>query len=203
MITGYLTAYLIFMLVVSVVISLLFLRLKLPAPRVLIPLIIVLILSPVIAGYLYLTYFDDLPETIVPDVKGMTKQQATARIEEAQLKIAIAGEVRQADVPEGSVASQRPEAGRRVKGDRVVSLMISSGKQRIAAPDLVGKDVNQAIKMLEAVGLKAGDLNGELNFDLPEGVVLAQEPLPGEMSAVGDGIDLLISTQQAVSEEVK
>ncbi|OGC12018.1 hypothetical protein A3K48_06035 [candidate division WOR-1 bacterium RIFOXYA12_FULL_52_29] len=203
MITGYLTAYLIFMLVVSVVISLLFLRLKLPAPRVLIPLIIVLILSPVIAGYLYLTYFDDLPETIVPDVKGMTKQQATARIEEAQLKIAIAGEVRQADVPEGSVASQRPEAGRRVKVDRVVSLMISSGKQRIAAPDLVGKDVNQAIKMLEAVGLKAGDLNGELNFDLPEGVVLAQEPLPGEMSAVGDGIDLLISTQQAVSEEVK
>src|SRR3989339_244707 len=194
MITGYLTAYLIFMLVVSVVISLLFLRLKLPAPRVLIPLIIVLILSPVIAGYLYLTYFDDLPETIVPDVKGMTKQQATARIEEAQLKIAIAGEVRQADVPEGSVASQRPEAGRRVKVDRVVSLMISSGKQRIAAPDLVGKDVNQAIKMLEAVGLKAGDLNGELNFDLPEGVVLAQEPLPREMSAVGDGIDLLIST---------
>ncbi|MBU0629441.1 MAG: PASTA domain-containing protein [Candidatus Margulisbacteria bacterium] len=200
MITGYLTAYLVFIIVVSVVISVLFLRLKLPAPRILIPLIIFLILSPVLGGYLYLTYFDSMPEIVVPDVTGLTKQQAIVRLEEAQLKVNIAGEVKQPNVPEGAVASQRPEAGRRVKENRAISLMISSGKQKVPVPDLVGKEFNQATKMLEAVGMGAGDLSHEIHLELPEGVVLAQEPLPGEMSAIGEKVDLLISV---VSEEIK
>ncbi|MBU1866941.1 MAG: PASTA domain-containing protein, partial [Candidatus Margulisbacteria bacterium] len=163
MITGYLTAYLVFIIVVSVVISVLFLRLKLPAPRILIPLIIFLILSPVLGGYLYLTYFDSMPEIVVPDVTGLTKQQAIVRLEEAQLKVNIAGEVKQPNVPEGAVASQRPEAGRRVKENRAISLMISSGKQKVPVPDLVGKEFNQATKMLEAVGMGAGDLSHEIH----------------------------------------
>ncbi|MFA6169984.1 MAG: PASTA domain-containing protein [Candidatus Margulisiibacteriota bacterium] len=200
--TGYLALYLVFAAVVSLVIGLLVVKLRLPAPRLVIPAIIIFILSPVLAGYIYLVYFDALPEVAVPDVVGLSKPDAAARLKEAELKVLDGGEVYQ-NFPAGTVVSQRPEAGRRVKVGRAVTLMVSSGKQKVAAPDLIGKPFSQAAKMIDAAELKLGDIRRERNPDLTEGTVLAQEPLPGEMVDLGRGIDLLISTTGIVTEETE
>lgn len=201
--SGYLALYLVFAAVISLVIGLLVVKLNLPAPRIVIPAIIIFILSPVLAGYVYLVYFDALPETVVPDVVGLTKAGAAARLEEAELKVRDGGEVYQLNSRPGTVVTQRPEAGRRVKVGRAVILMVSSGTQKVVTPDLIGKSFSQAAKMIDAAELKLGDIRRENNPDLTEGTVLAQEPLPGEMVGLGRGIDLLISTTGIVTEETE
>ena len=201
--SGYLVLYLIFVAVVSLVIGLLVVKLHLPAPRILVPAIIIFILSPVLAGYIYLVYFDALPETVVPDVVGLSKEGAKVKLEAVELKVRDGGEVYQLNYRPGTVVTQRPEAGRRVKVGRAVTLMVSSGKQKVVAPDLIGKSFSQAAQMIDAAELKLGDIRRESNPDLTEGTVLAQEPLPGEMVDLGRGIDLLISTTGKVTEETE
>lgn len=197
----YLSLYLVFIIVVSLIVSFLVLALRLPSPRLIITLVILFILSPLILGYFYLMYFNSLPETIAPDVTGMLLPEAREKIESLGLKAREAGAVFEAKYPEGTVVSQRPEGGRRVKEGRVINLMVSSGKRKVPVPGLVGRPLTQADEILNAAELQLGDIRFEQNQGLAEGTILAQEPLAGEETAAGDRIDLLVSTTQEVITE--
>ena len=194
MVTVYLSIYLIFVIAVTLIISLMVLKLKLPSPRLIVALILLFILSPLIVGYFYLSYFDSLPEVVVPDVSGMTFEAAKEKIESLGLQARPAGEVYDARHPEGRVASQRPEAGRKVKAGRTVNLMVSSGQRKVATPSLLGRNLSQADAVLSASGLQLGEVRSEQNQEAEEGTILAQEPLPGEEAVAGSRADLLVST---------
>lgn len=194
MITTYLTLYLVFIIFVSVIVSLMVIKLKLPSPGLIVTLIVFFVVSPLIAGYLYIAYFNSLPETDVPDVVGAPQEIAVGNIEGAGLRARIAGSINEIKYPEGSVVSQRPEAGRRVKAGRVVSLMLSSGKRKTMAPNLLGRNYSQVGELLTAVGLCWGEVRAEKNPDVPEGTILAQEPLPGEEVEIDRAVDLIVAT---------
>ena len=102
---------------------------------------------------------------------------------------------------EGQVASQRPEAGRKVKAGRVVNLMVSAGKRKIAVPNLLGRPVEQAEAVLSAAELMLGEVKREQSRDAREGAVLAQEPLPGEEIEIGTKVDLLIAASAEAERE--
>jgi len=201
MITSYLTLYLLFIILASLVISLLVLRLGLPSPQLIIILVLLFIVSPLAIGYFYFSYFDSLPEIAVPDVRGMDFESARSKLEESDLNARLAGSIYQTKYREGIIASQRPEAGRRVKVGRMVNLMISSGKRKVPAPNLLGRPVSQAEAVLSAAQLMVGEVKRERNLDAPDGTVLAQEPLPGEEAEVGGTVDLLVSTTGEVRSE--
>jgi serine/threonine-protein kinase len=194
MITAYLTLYLVFIIFVSVMVGLMVIKLKLPSPGLIATLIVIFVVSPLIAGYLYIAYFNSLPETVVPDVVGAPQEIAVGNIEVAGLRARIAGSINEIKYPEGSVVSQRPEAGRRVKAGRVVSLMLSSGKRKTTAPNLLGRNYSQVGELLSAVGLRWGEVRAERNSDVPEGTIIAQEPLPGEETEVDRPVDLIVAT---------
>jgi beta-lactam-binding protein with PASTA domain len=203
MVTTYLTLYLLFVIAVSLVVSLIVLRLKLPSPRLIITLLILFVISPLVVGYFYLMYFNSLPETVTPDVTGQMFEEAAARIEAIGLKAREAGRVYDSKRPEGTVVAQRPEAGRNVKVGRVVNLMVSGGKRKVPVPNLVGRPLTQADEILLAAELRLGDIRFERNPDLPEGSIIAQEPLGGEETEAGNGIDLLVVTSsEVIIEEV-
>jgi serine/threonine-protein kinase len=201
MVITYLSLYLFFIIVVSLIISFLVLALKLPSPRLIITIVIIFILSPLIFGYFYLIYFESLPEMTVPDVTGLPLPAAREKIETLGLKAREAGKVFEAKHPEGAVVSQRPEGGRRVKAGRVVNLMVSSGKRKVPVPSLVGRPLAQADEILSAAELRVGDIRFEQNNNPAEGTILAQEPLAGEETAAGDPVDLLVSTTLEVIVE--
>jgi len=200
--TTYLSFYLVFVVLVSLVVSLLVLWLKLPSPRLIIALLIFFILSPLIFGYFYLMYFNSLPEATVPDVVGLTLAEAKEKLEAAELQARLAGTVYELKYTEGAVVSQRPEAGRRVKAGRVVNLMVSSGKRKVTVPNLMGRTLIQADAILGAAELRVGEVKFDHNPSVEEGTILAQEPLSGEETEMGGTVDLLVATTlEVITEE--
>jgi beta-lactam-binding protein with PASTA domain len=85
------------------------------------------------------TFVDADPETVrgtsirVPDVRGLTRGQATAVIEDAGLAWRVAARV-PSDEPEGRVAYTSPRAGVRLYPDQRVTIYISNGKPPTIQP---------------------------------------------------------------------
>ncbi|OGB89843.1 hypothetical protein A2625_05275 [candidate division WOR-1 bacterium RIFCSPHIGHO2_01_FULL_53_15] len=201
MITGYLSVYLGFIIVISLLVGLLVLRLKLPSPRLIIAVLVIFVASPLFVGYLYLVYFNSLPEVVVPNVTGRPLPTAIELLAAVDLRGREAGNVYQSKYPEDFVVSQRPEAGRHVKVGRVINLMINSGENKIPAPNLIGQPLSQAGALLQAAQFQPGEVRFEKHPEMAEGTVIAQEPLPGEQAPAGSNIDLLVSTTVEVMTE--
>lgn len=198
MVTSYLSLYLGFVIIASLIVSLLVLRLKLPSPRLISALLVLFIASPLILGYFYLVYFDSLPEVTVPDVAGQTMEVAKERLAAVNLQAREAGSVYESKYPEGIIVSQRPEAGRNVKTGRIINLMVNAGQTKVPVPDLLGQPISQAGGILQAAQLQQGDLRWEKHPELAEGVIIAQEPMPGEQAGMGSRVDLLVATTAEV-----
>ncbi|HVN67598.1 MAG TPA: PASTA domain-containing protein, partial [Candidatus Sulfotelmatobacter sp.] len=142
------------------------------------------------------------PETIVPDVTGLTFDQAQEKLAAVEIKARAAGTVFDLKFPEGRVVSQRPEPGRVVKVGRVANLIVSSGAKKVPVPDLLGRMYTQADAVLSAAELKLGQVRFEKNAGAAEGTIIAQEPLPGEEVVIGGVIDLLVSaTRETANQE--
>ena len=198
MVTSYLSLYLGFVIIASLIVSLLVLRLKLPSPRLISALLVLFIVSPLILGYFYLVYFDSLPEVTVPDVAGRPMEVAKERLAAVNLQAREAASVYESKYPEGIIVSQRPEAGRNVKTGRIINLMVNAGQTKVPVPDLLGQPISQAGGILQAAQLQQGDLRWEKNPELAEGVIIAQEPMPGEQAGMGSRVDLLVATTAEV-----
>ena len=201
MIAGYLSLYLIIVIVASLVVGLLAARLKLPAPRLVVTLFVVFVVSPLVVGYFYLVYFDSLPEVIVPTVTGVSLDVARERLAAVNLRAREAGQVYEPKYPEGIIIYQRPEAGRNVKVGRIVSLMVNSGESKVPVPNVIGQLLSQAGGVLQAAQLHQGEVRWEKNLGQAEGAILAQEPMPGEQAVLGSKVDLLVATTGEVRTE--
>lgn len=116
--------YLIFIIVIALVIAGLISWLRIKLQKRAIFLILIIIASPVIIGYLILSYFAPIPETVVPDLVGTTEIQAKSRLESAGLSTYVEKRYEGFDI----VSFQRPEAGRVVKEGRTVTIIVGSPK---------------------------------------------------------------------------
>ncbi|MFF7362907.1 Stk1 family PASTA domain-containing Ser/Thr kinase [Streptomyces sp. NPDC008125] len=90
----------------------------------------------------------------VPDVSGLSVEDATAALEEEGLKAeAKPGRV---DSPEeaGDVAEQTPAPGAEAAEGDTVQLTVSKGPRMIEVPDVTGKDVDEARGLLEDAGFE-------------------------------------------------
>lgn len=90
-------------------------------------------------------------ETAVPDVVGMSLNQASTVIEEAGMTpraqpVDVAGQRR------NDVVEQSPAAGKAGAPDGVVELMVVSGKVAVAAKDVIGLTYPKAVSALEKLG---------------------------------------------------
>ena len=209
MLITYISFYLIFIILVSIVISLLVWKLNIPKPHVFISITMAIILSPLILGYLYTAYFTSIPEATVPDLIGMPLDKANEELGALKLKGRFAGTVFNMKHAEGSVVRQRPEGGRRVKVGRVVRLVTSSGRRRVTVPNLLGRPAVQAEAVLAAKGLHLAKVERDFVSELDPGIILVQSPLPGNEVSVGSYVNITVSTTEEffmeteTSEEAK
>ncbi|KQY59015.1 hypothetical protein ASD11_05250 [Aeromicrobium sp. Root495] len=86
----------------------------------------------------------------VPDVKGATQAEAKAKIEAADLKAAFSSAFSDT-VDKGRVISQDPGDGTLFR-DEVVKVVISKGPENVPVPDVMGKERNEAVRLLRAAG---------------------------------------------------
>ncbi|MGW6568318.1 Stk1 family PASTA domain-containing Ser/Thr kinase [Streptomyces sp. NPDC054975] len=90
----------------------------------------------------------------VPDVAGDAVADATRTLQDAGLKVEIAGEQIHSAQPAGTVAAQSlAESSRAAKGDRIV-LTVSKGPRMIEVPDVTGESTDSARAKLEGAGFE-------------------------------------------------
>ena len=204
MLINFLTFYSIFVMLVSLSLAVFILRAKKYNWRIFLVYGLVLFI-PAVVGYTYVVYFSSIPEVIVPDIRGLPLDKAIAELKEAKLKGAWRGSHFNIKLPEGSVLTQRPEPGRRVKLGRIINVITSSGQRKVFVPNLLGRSLSQAKAVLAARGLVLGQVQFDFEPSLAKATVLSQEPLPEEEVALNVVVKLVVSTtaEAEMSQEIK
>src|SRR5438270_8510365 len=96
--------------------------------------------------------------------------------------------------PEGTIIRQTPEGGDETKPGRKVYLIISSGKEMVLVPSLVGMPLKDARLMLVRANLELGNQTMDFNDSVASGSVLRQSPVAGSKISASQKIDLVISS---------
>lgn len=161
---------------------------------IVIGLILLFVLS--LGGTMLALNLTNPPEVQMPNVVGMSKEEAQQEIENAKLVFEIEKEEYNKDVPEGFVISQDPiymERFNNVKQGSTVKVVISKGQEKTTVPKVVGMKKEEAIEKLEEAKLKV-EVIEENSKKVQEGYVISQETEPQTEAFAGDTIKIHVST---------
>ncbi|MDQ0821781.1 serine/threonine protein kinase/beta-lactam-binding protein with PASTA domain [Arthrobacter sp. V4I6] len=129
----------------------------------------------------------------LPELTGKTLDEAKTTLNGAGMALGQITETFDESAAAGTVLSQAPRSGNPVKHGTPVALTVSKGPQPIPVPDVRGQEQDDAVKALEAAGLKAVIAPGTVNDRrVPKGAVLAQDPASGNLTK-GGAVTLTIS----------
>jgi eukaryotic-like serine/threonine-protein kinase len=135
-------------------------------------LLVALILG---AAFLLPMLFEDPPEQVrVPDLIGMTEQQARSAIGDAGLSVGQPEYVADMDVARDKVIRQDPNRDTYVDPGTTVTITVSTGKPMTSVPNVVGQDRQAARASLEQANLVAS--MQEKESDQPKGQVIETDP---------------------------
>ena len=148
-------------------------------------------------------------EVDMPNVVGLSQDEAKQDIEEAKLVFEVAGEEYNKDVPEGFVISQKAEddlgdftttpQNKKVKEGSKVLVKISKGQEKTTVPNVEGKEKEEAIKMLEDAKLQV-EVIEETSKTVKEGYVISQETEPDSEAFAGDTVKIHVSTGTGIKQ---
>jgi serine/threonine-protein kinase len=130
------------------------------------------------------------PKHDVPTLRGETLAQAAGDL--APLKFKLASTQEYSDtVPGGEVISQTPQAGKSLREDETVRVVVSKGPPPVQVPSLSGLTEDAAIQRITAANLKADVTSRPYNEDVPQGTVIDWNP-KGE-APKGSTVSLTVS----------
>ncbi len=127
----------------------------------------------------------------VPDVVGMSQEDAEQAIIDAGLVVGEITGVYVADVPEGDVVSQDPAADETLPPDSPVNLVVSLGPPA-TVPDVVGMSEADAVQAIEDADLVA-QISIAYVHDVDEGDVISQDPAGGDTMDPGSTVQVVVS----------
>lgn len=130
----------------------------------------------------------------VPDVAGMSEQQARAAIEAAGLVFVKGDDVASDSVEQGKAVSSEPGANTNaVLGTKII-VHFSAGSAMVSIPDVSGKDQEAAKTALEDAGLKVGDITTEDSATVDKDLVIRTDPTAGTSVQRGSTVSLVIAS---------
>lgn len=143
-------------------------------------------------GFNHLRAFLVVPEVVVPDVVNLSMREATNLLNEAGLEAEIVEEISHGEIPVGHVVSQDPEAGRMVKENRQIELIISTGPAYVEVPSVVDlREIEAKIK-LQDLELVVETIE-EFSDEVSPGIVMSQDPGRGSRLSPGEVVILVVS----------
>ena len=138
-----------------------------------------------------ISIFNGGAKKIVPDVVGMTQEDAIAKLKESGFQYTIEG-IYSKDVDEGEVAEQSPDGNALSPVSVVVKLKVSKGQDEIEVPNVVGSSENESRSVLKAQGFIV-EVAKEFSKEVPLGDVIRQEPGAGEKLLPGEKVLIIVS----------
>jgi serine/threonine protein kinase/beta-lactam-binding protein with PASTA domain len=129
----------------------------------------------------------------LPELTSKTLDEAKDELNKAEMALGTITEKFDEGVPAGVVLSQDPAPGTLARHGTPVGLTVSKGPQPIPVPSVVGQDQDDAVKAIEAAGLKAVVSPETVNDkNVPKGAVASQSPSSGTLTR-GGSVTLTVS----------
>lgn len=128
----------------------------------------------------------------VPGVVGMASEEAVRTLNEAGLKADVTEQRVSNEVEAGYIISQSHIEGEKVKEGFTIKLVVSSGGIESLIPNVKQQDIKEGTVLIENEGFEVGEITYEFN-ELPEGMIISQNPKAGIKMPAGTKIDLVLS----------
>ncbi len=142
----------------------------------------------------------------MPILTSETVEKATAFLEDMDMNFLIkTQEMFHDTVESGKVISTDPVDGTNLKEGQTITLVVSIGQKpaQIPVPALMGKNIDDALQELTALGLTAGSVNETTREDVEKGTVVYQSVAQDTLVKEGYVINLLFASgPPEVPEEV-
>lgn len=164
----------------------------------------------VVFGYLVVQFLDtigveddgdtsiELSMSEVPNLIGTPIEQAREILSEAKLSVQMDYQTN-IDYPENTVFDQDPTAGAKLEQAETVRLWVSKGTGPMTLIKVIGDSVSEAVRDLEAMGLRVDTVEFEDPVQ-PAGQVIDQNPVAGSEITPGTRVILFVSKGPAVEQ---
>jgi eukaryotic-like serine/threonine-protein kinase len=120
----------------------------------------------------------------IPDLTGQPRSAARKALTDLGFKI-LEEQATSDSVKENRVIATRPAVGEELDKGADVTLVLSSGKERVAVPKVTGLTEDEARSTLESVGFSVTKADQETTDEDEAGKVLAQKPASGTLPKGG------------------
>ena len=128
----------------------------------------------------------------VPQLTGLTVEQATAALTDAKLTLGTQTEDFDPVVAIGKIIESTPPEGELLKPGTVVDIVVSKGPKPVKIPNLAGANADEAKTQLEGAGLVV-TTSEDFSTEYAEGLVISTTPAKGEKVNVGGTVNLVVS----------
>ena len=137
---------------------------------------------------------DKSGKVTVPDVRGMSEENARALLNKKRLGIHVVTRKESKKYKAGKISKQTPEAGEKVSKHTKVEVVVSSGLvgSKKAIPDVRGMSETEAQNELEDAGFK---VTSSFQYDdsVESGKVISTTPEAGTKAEKGSTVTMLVS----------
>ncbi len=128
----------------------------------------------------------------VPDLVGLSQEEARLMVEDAGLQLAVVGERHDLSIPALDISSQTIAAGELVRKGETVGVVISQGPNFVTVPEVERLLITTAEPGLREMGL---DISQKSMWSKEaEGTILSQAPPAGSIVSEGSVVTLIVSS---------
>jgi beta-lactam-binding protein with PASTA domain/tRNA A-37 threonylcarbamoyl transferase component Bud32 len=113
-------------------------------------------------------------DVTVPNVVGMTRENATATLESADFEVSVVEAA--SDTPAGLVTAQSPAGGTDAPRGSTVQITVSTGPENATVPDVLGETSPDARQILRDAGFRVVVFRQDVTDPAQDGVVIDQDP---------------------------
>lgn len=147
-------------------------------------------------------------EVAVPNIIGVSQEEAKQKVEEAKLKFEVEKEEYNKDVPEGHIISLKTEIGNYVKDvtnlpavkeGSTISVIVSKGQEKTTVPKVIGLEKEDAEQALKDAKLEA-EIVEETSKKVEEGYVISQEIDPDTEVFAGEKVKIHVSVGTGIKQ---
>lgn len=121
---------------------------------------------------------------LIPDLKGLTLEQAKERLDKMGLTLGAVENGNDPDKPSDVIISQSPESGAKATKGTRVNIVINM-KQKVHVPNVVGMTLADARNTLLSMKLSVGTINAfdGTSTDDSSAIIISQDPAGGESTS--------------------
>lgn len=140
----------------------------------------------------------------IPQLKGKNLVDARLALERVGLKLGQV-ELVASNYPKDMIFDQQYVDGTQLRKGESVKVFVSSGQTEgtIEVPDLIGKSLVEAQKIISENSLAVGKITYQISNSLLPNTILDQYPVPGNKLNPGEKVDLFVTKQGSIKEPLE